>query len=558
MLFSVLVDADFTDTEEFCKDIKRSISCDSINELHKRLMAVIPKNTGSDISNIRAEVLQNCLAAATKPQGLFSLTVPTGGGKTLSSMAFALTHAKQHGLRRVIYVVPYTSIIEQNALVFKQNLGETNVLEHHSNFDAISSGDEIGRVKWASENWDIPVVVTTNVQFFESLFAVKTTKARKIHNIAKSVVVFDEAQMLPNEYLSPCMKSISELILNYGVTAVLCSATQPLVEKFIYEGLQTTEIAANPASLSKRLKRVAYSFVGKKTDDELVKSLQAESSALVIVNSRRHAFSLYVHAKKSIPQVKILYLSTLITPADRTIKIAQMKQHLKDKVPIIVISTQLIEAGVDVDFPIVYRSIAGIDSIVQAGGRANREGKLSGLGKVIVFESADFPIPRALKLTASIAKEVIECLGDTAFELEGVSKYFELLLHELERDGDMDKHKIMSEFEKMRRDIKMNFATAAKKFNLIESATIGVVVPCKENEKAISSLRYGNSSRAIMRSLQKYTVNLYEHEIKLLRENNAIEVLDNVNVLVTEKYYSPEMGMDIFFFLYKNEECTFI
>ena len=286
MLFSVLIDADYTDSEEFCKDIKRNISGDSISVLHTRLITSLPKNTGSDIDNIRAEVLQNCLEAATEPQGLFSLTVPTGGGKTLSSLAFALSHAKQHGLRRVIYVIPYTSIIEQNALVFKEALGEKNVLEHHSNFDAASLDDDededdedARRLKWASENWDIPIVVTTNVQFFESLFAVKTTKARKLHNIAKSVVIFDEAQMLPSEYLSPCMKSISELILNYGVTAVLCSATQPLVEKFVYEGLQTTEIAANPTSLSERLKRVAYSFVGKKTDDELLESLQAEPTS---------------------------------------------------------------------------------------------------------------------------------------------------------------------------------------------------------------------------------------------------------------------------------------
>lgn len=252
MLFSILVDSDFTDTEEFCTGINRVTRSFDAVKLFELLMAKMPKNTGGKVNDIRAGILKNCLTMADKPQGLFSLTVPTGGGKTLSSLAFALEHARVHKLRRVIYVIPYTSIIEQNAAVFIQTLGKDNVFEHHSGVDINDEDDEdsddlrIKRLKWASEDWNVPIIVTTNVQFFESLFAVKTTRVRKIHNIANSVVIFDEAQMLPPDYLTPCMWAISELIVNYGVTAVLCSATQPFVQKFAYESLKTTEIADNP------------------------------------------------------------------------------------------------------------------------------------------------------------------------------------------------------------------------------------------------------------------------------------------------------------------------
>ncbi|MDR2728077.1 MAG: CRISPR-associated helicase Cas3', partial [Chitinispirillales bacterium] len=384
ILFSVLVDSDFTDTEEFCTDISREPILLQSNVLFDKLIRNMPQNNDSEINKIRAGIFGNCLMAAEKPQGLFSLTVPTGGGKTLSSLAFALKHAEEHGLRRIIYVIPYTSIIEQNAEVIKKIFGDGNVLEHHSGFD-IDEDDK--RTKWASENWDIPIVVTTNVQFFESLFANKTTKSRKIHNIANSVVIFDEAQMLPVDYLSPCMAAISEMILNYGVTTVLCSATQPLVQKYGYKELEFTEIASNPDDLAEQHKRVVYSFVGSKTDGEIVQELTKRDSALIILNSRKHAFALYELVKESIFEESLFYLSTLLTPHDRTNKIKTIKKRLNEKLPVVVISTQLIEAGVDVDFPVVYRSIAGIDSIIQAGGRANREGKLNSLGEVIVFES---------------------------------------------------------------------------------------------------------------------------------------------------------------------------
>jgi len=557
MLFSVLVDSDFTDTEEFCTDTKRNTNYTCIEEIYNNLMDNMPQNTGGKVNTVRAEILNDCLAKAENPQGLFSLCVPTGGGKTLSSLAFALKHAQKHGLRRVIYVIPYTSIIEQNAEVFREKVGAENVLEHHSGFEIDS---EDFKARWASENWDIPIIVTTNVQFFESLFAAKTTKSRKIHNITKSVVIFDEAQMLPGDYLSPCMAIISELITNYGVTAVLCSATQPLVHKYMYKNIKQTEIISNHTDLASKLKRVNFNFAGKKSDDEIILEIANQHSVLLIVNSRKHAFSLYEKTKSFISQNGLFYLSTLLTPADRTAKINEIKRRLATGEPVVVISTQLLEAGVDVDFPVVYRSLAGIDSIIQAGGRANREGKLADLGKVIIFEPTESPIPRSLQLYASCGKEVIECLNQDAVELAGITKYFELLNHALERDGIRDMKGILNEFEINRcgEIVKMNFATAAKNFNLIDNNTHNIVIPCNKNLGLIKKLRNEGSSRKLLRKLQKYSINIYDNEFIQLQTDNALEKIDGINLLIIPKYYSPESGLNIFTKDNKNAECAFI
>jgi CRISPR-associated endonuclease/helicase Cas3 len=565
MLFSVLVDSDFTDTEEYCKGIKRETSYPSIDELFVRLMESMPKNDGSPINEIRAWVLNDCLKAAKAPQGIYTLTVPTGGGKTLASLAFALSHAAERDLRRIIYVIPYTSIIEQNAGVIKSKLGEENVLEHHA---GITADDDDFETHWATENWDIPIVATTNVQFFESLFSNKTSKLRKIHNIAKSVIIFDEAQMLPTDYLSPCMAIISELVENYGVTAVLCSATQPVVHKYMFDNIKSFEIASEPDKLAEMLKRVEYCFVGKKTDDEIVAEIAIHPSILVVVNTKEHAFTLYNSTKEVIGQEGLFYLSTLLTPAHRSEKLKQIKERLAGNLPVSVISTQLIEAGVDVDFPVVIRSLAGIDSIIQAGGRANREGKLKDsagnfiLGKVIVFEPNDDNgrMPGELKGKAIISKnEVIECFGDKAFGLDGIKSYFELLYSTLERDNIMDKKGILTEFERSRGQIsKMNFASVADKFKLIEDEnTCGVVISCDESRSLIASLRKGDCGRSEIRKLQKHTVSIYCNQFARLKNDNAIKTIGGVNVLVTEKYYSKETGLDVFSDENKNAEALF-
>jgi len=566
MLLSVLVDADFTDTEEFCNDIKRKTNYADMSELFERLIKNMPQNSGGNVNNVRSEILNSCLSAAEKPQGLFSLTAPTGGGKTLSSLAFALRHAVKHGLRRIIYVIPYTSIIEQNADVIKEKLGKENVLEHHSGI--VTDADDF-KLRWATENWDIPIVITTNVQFFESLFANKTTDLRKIHNIAKSVIIFDEVQTLPRDYVSPCMSIISELIKNYGVTGVLCSATQPCVQKYAYKSIETVEMINNPQSLAEQLKRVNITFAGKKSDNEIISELNSLHSALVVVNTRKHAFTLYNLAKKEMLQDELFYLSTLLVPAHRSRKIREIKERLEKNLPVKVISTQLIEAGVDVDFPVVYRSIAGIDSIIQAGGRANREGKLKNddgspkLGEVIIFEPCEESgkTPKSLMNTVSIGKEVISVLKEKAFTLESIKKYFELLYFTDERGDSMDKKGILSEFEFDRNEIiKMNFKTVADKFNLIEENRHDVIIECRDDSRElIKSLRNGTYTRDTLRKLQKYSISIYSAEFHKLRSENAIqEVIKDVYVLVTQAYYSYESGLDLFTGDNKNGQAYFI
>jgi CRISPR-associated endonuclease/helicase Cas3 len=373
------------------------------------------------------------------------------------------------------------------------------------------------------------------------------------------MVIFDEAQMLPVDYLTPCMAVISELITNYGVTAVLCSATKPLIQKYGYKELECIEIADNPDTLAEQLKRVNYSFIGSKTDNEIIKDLTNRNSALVILNSRKHAFTLYALAKESIDEENLFYLSTLLTPSDRSHKIAEIRRRLSTSESCFVISTQLIEAGVDVDFPIVFRSLAGIDSIIQAGGRANREGKLD-TGEVVVFEPTDSPIPRSLQIYASLGKEVIDCLKEKAFELDGVKKYFELLNHALERDGALDKKSIISEFEMTNRGeiVKMNFEKVAKNFKLIENDTHGIIIPCDESAELIKQLRNSECSRGLLRKLQKFSVNIYESEFTQLRKDNALEAINGINILITATYYTHESGLDIFSTDNRNAECFYI
>jgi CRISPR-associated endonuclease/helicase Cas3 len=565
MLFSALVDSDFTDTEEFCTGIKRRAITLKPDLLFEAVNNNIPPNDGSKINNIRSGIREKCIEAAEMPQGFFSLTVPTGGGKTLSSLAFALKHLMKHKLRRIIYVIPYLSIIEQNADVFKTILGDDFVLEHHSGIVTDKNDFE---TRWATENWDIPIVVTTNVQFFESLFSNKTTKARKIHNIANSVVIFDEAQMLPLDYLSPCMALVSEFVENYGVTAVLCSATQPLLDKYTYKNLNTIEIAENPEKLAEQLKRVEYHFSGKKTDEEIIDETSQLKSVLVIVNSRKHAFALYKTAIQNNETEKssLFYLSTLLAPVHRSKKIDQIKERLNKNLPVKVFSTQLVECGVNIDFPVVYRSIAGIDSIIQAGGRANREGKLSNpdgspkLGKVIIFEPCgeNGKMPKSLMATANIGKETIDVLGDRAFGLEGIKKYFELLYSLIEEKDVMDKKEILGEFEMIGSKLKMNFETVAEKFKLIEENTRGIAIKCDaQSKELVAKLRKGEEIKDTVRKLQRYSVSVYENEFYRLVSENAVEIISGVNVLVTKDYYSEESGFDLFTDENKNGKAFF-
>lgn len=380
MLFSSLVDADFLDTEKFMNQgsVERG-NYESIETLYKKLMSYIKPwrnitECTAKLNRIRTKILELCLQKGEENRGLYSLTVPTGGGKTVSSLAFALTHAKKNGMQRIIYVIPYTSIIEQTVSVFSDILGEENVLTHYSNslMDSVDGEkDYYEKHKLSIENWDAPVIVTTSVQFFESLYSNKVSKCRKLHNIANSVIIFDEVQMIPLGCMKPCVKAIQMLIESYQVTGVLCTATQPMVERWM-SPLEITEICPDYKELFCSLRRTEIKELGKVTEDEIFQRIISEDQILVIVNTKKEAQELY----KRLPDDGSSYhLSTYMTPFDRKKTLDIIRDKLKKGEKCRVISTSLVEAGVDLDFPTVFREIAGLDSIIQAAGRCNREGK---------------------------------------------------------------------------------------------------------------------------------------------------------------------------------------
>ncbi|OZA28805.1 MAG: CRISPR-associated helicase/endonuclease Cas3, partial [Hydrogenophilales bacterium 17-61-9] len=386
MLFSALVDADFLDTERYMNPDKfaQRNTWPKLAELaplfDAHMTELAAKAQLTPVNTLRACILAECRAGAQLKPGLFSLTVPTGGGKTLSSMAFALEHASAHGKRRVIHVIPYTSIIEQTADIFRNIFGEA-VIEHHSNAES-EPGKENSASRLACENWDAPIVVTTNVQFFESLFAARTSRCRKLHNLVDSVVILDEAQLLPPEFMQPILDVLNLLSRHYGVSVVLSTATQPALSTREYfdarqnlRGLDNVrEIVSDPDALYRALERVDVRLPADwhtPTDwPSLAPELAAHDSVLAIVNTRKDARALW----EQMPQ-DTLHLSALMCGAHRSQLIASIKSRLKDSVPTRVVSTQLVEAGVDVDFPVVYRALAGLDSIAQAAGRCNREGR---------------------------------------------------------------------------------------------------------------------------------------------------------------------------------------
>jgi len=385
MLFSSLVDADFLDTEAFMNPEKadRRGHYRPLAELSTAFESYMARKCAkaptSHVNAVRAEILRACEDRASDPPGLFSLTVPTGGGKTLSSMAFALGHAKAHGLERIIYVIPYTSIIEQTADQFRQ-IFDDDVLEHHSNLDSPEGETEDAPSRLAAENWDAPIIVTTTVQFFESLFASRTSRCRKLHNLVGSVVILDEAQLLPPDFLNPILLALQELVTNYRVSVVFSTATQPAFEPrrsfdFDFHGLPgVRELIPDPLSLYRRLERTRLSLMRELKEpvtwDELASEMTSHPTVLCIVSRRDDARALWERMPAG-----TFHLSALMCGAHRSERISQIKQRLIDNEPTRVVSTQLVEAGVDFDFPVVFRAVAGLDSVAQAAGRCNREGR---------------------------------------------------------------------------------------------------------------------------------------------------------------------------------------
>lgn len=559
MLFSCLVDADFLDTEAYMdagKSAQRGDWPDVQTLLEQFDVFMASKAATADptpVNQLRADILRQCREKAHEPPGLFSLTVPTGGGKTLSSMAFALEHAKHYNKRRIIYVIPYTSIIEQTADIFRGIFGDA-VIEHHSNAEA-DPDRENHKSRLACENWDAPIVVTTNVQFFESLFAAKTSRCRKLHNIVDSIVVLDEAQLLPPEFLQPILDVLNLLTQHYGVTVMLSTATQPALATREYfdaknnmRGLEgVREIMDDPDALYAKLERVK---VRLPTDwhtsvswDTLADEIKQHDSVLTIVNRRKDARELW----DLMPQ-GTLHLSALMCGEHRSQIIKQIKARLKANTPTRVVSTQLVEAGVDVDFPVVYRALAGLDSIAQAAGRCNREGRLE-QGEVVVFVPPK-PAPSGLLRKGEDAcRSVLHAHPNQPLERTLFAKYFEKLYHAC----DLDTQGIGQLLKVDGQTLAANFRTAAEKFKLIQDEDSAPVIvryrgldgnDNKVNE-LLNTLRKHGPERWLMRKLQRYTVTVHNREvIKLLSQGDVEEAIPGLYIQVSDWLYHPDLGLN--------------
>ncbi|TWH56938.1 CRISPR-associated endonuclease/helicase Cas3 [Desulfitobacterium sp. LBE] len=548
MLYSCLVDADFLDTERFMGmgKVDRSANYNYLL-FNEKLNAHINKfeDTGRAINQKRAEILNCCLEKAQSQRGMYTLTVPTGGGKTISSLAFALKHVMKHDMERIIYVIPYTSIIEQTGKVFKDILGQENILEHHSNFDFKDNEDSIlCKLKLSSENWDIPVVVTTNVQFFESLFAHKSSKCRKLHNIANSVIIFDEAQMLPTPFLTPCLMAISELVRSYRSTCVLCSATQPSLKERFPKEIKVDEICENTEDLYEFFRRTNVILRGEMETAQIAAELNSCDRVLCIVNNKKHAREIYLALRGE----GVFHLSTRMCPKHRGEVLGEIRQRLKDEQPCKVVSTQLIEAGVDVDFPVVYRAMAGIDSIVQAAGRCNRENKLK-IGFVHVFEPESKytkNMPSSIKRPIEVAKSIMTNFEDI-LSLQAIETYFKEL-YNFEGEIGLDIHDIFKTMEKGAEgcNFNFNFKQVAGLFKLIDENTMPIIIGWDEEaEELIDKLRYVSEHKGILRAIQPYSVNIYENEFKAMNGAGLIEIFDDgIYILRDIKKYNEKTGLE--------------
>ena len=568
MLYSCLVDADYLDTEAFYLKLENKATerggYPDLNALQhnfnqfinafRRRITQAPEQTEAEkrnaaLNRLRSEILDYAVEQAAQPQGLFTLTVPTGGGKTFTSMAFALEHAKRHGMRRVIYVIPFTSIIEQNAAEFRKafgELGEQAVLEHHSTFDDGKLQNEAtkDKLRLASENWDAPIVVTTAVQFFESLFADRSSRCRKLHNIAGSVIILDEAQMLPLNLLLPIMQAIKELAQNYRCSVVMCTATQPAVqaENGFYRGFENVrEIAPKPTALFDKLRRTTVQHIGTQTDADLLAKLAEHPQMLVIVNNRRHARSLYDQAKHL---DGTFHLTTLMCAKHRSQKLDEIRGRLKNGEACRVIATSLIEAGVDVDFPLVMRAEAGLDSVAQAAGRCNREGKRSSENSFVwIFAPEEqWKAPPELATQAAVMRLTADSFSDDLLSTQAVAAYF-AELYQL-KGSELDNKKILKMHNDTGQSLDFPFQTIANKFRMIESHMQPLIIPFDvDAESLISSLHHADHIGGLLRKLQPYTVQIPEKALATLYKAGRIEPINEKNF---GKQFYTLIGLDLY------------
>lgn len=550
MIYSCLVDADFLDTEKFYLGLEGKspvrddfpslmLLREKLNETLFEIRAKVQEKSPSQVNELRQQILLHCRAQASLPPGLFSLSVPTGGGKTLTSMAFALDHALQpHSgnkvapqMRRVIYVIPFTSIIEQNAKEFRKafkELGDMAVLEHHSAFDESKflQKDSRDKLKLAMENWDAPIVVTTAVQFFESLFADRPAQCRKLHNISGSVIILDEAQTLPLKLLRPIMAAIDELERNYACSIVLCTATQPalLKEQGFYNGFENMcELApkrTDPSWVARyqHFERTRVKHIGVQSDAELQNHLKREQ-VLLIVNNRRHARALYDSIKS---ETGARLLTTLLCAKHRSKVLDEIRADLLAGKPCRVVSTSLIEAGVDVDFPTVLREECGLDSIAQAAGRCNREGLRNvDSSEVLIFQSPEWKMPPELEQLAGNMREVVRNHAGDLLSQAAIERYFQNVYWQ--KGKELDAKQLLKAHQDYARSFDFPFQNIARDFRMIESHMLPLIIPYdSEAEKLMNGLRFADHVGGIARKLQPYLVQIPRHAFTALADAGAI------------------------------------
>ncbi len=555
MLFSCLVDADSLDTEAFMNPGQAKLrgSSTSMSELLKMLEAYLrelkSQAPDSEVNRIRNYVQEQCINASQSKGGYYSLTVPTGGGKTLASVLWALRHAVNNNLHRIIIAIPYTSIIVQTAATLKQIFGEKNVLEHHSNFNPenIKNREMRERMQLATENWDCPIIVTTNVQFFESLFSNRRSECRKLHNITKSVVILDEVQTLPLSFYKPIVHTLDTLRRVFGVSILFTTASQPILSGRIegsnpmasFDALpDVNEIIPDNAQLHNKLRRVKLEFLeGSQSYDEIASELSNHHRVLCIVNTRKDAKELF----HRLPDEGIrLHLSRMMCPAHIEEVIRQLKETLNSKTdePVRVISTQLIEAGIDIDFPVVFRQEAGLDSILQAAGRCNREGKMKPCTTFVFSLGKEHPLPCGFITQTNNARLNMGQNHDW-FAPDVMKKYFKQLHSRIDNFDEKQMESLLYKPE-------CEFEEAANQFRLIDDQTISVLINWRDSLIYYEQLITYGPSYSLMKKLAKYSVSIREPDFKRLQDIGAIEEpYENMYVVKDSNFYKAGTGLTI-------------
>lgn len=558
MIFSCLVDADFRDTERFYaaargETIDRAWQSlpETVDQLRERLNNHFA-NLASDgkVNRLRREILEHVRNQADCAPGVFSLSVPTGGGKTLTSIAFALDHAKEHGLERIVYAIPFTSVIDQTAEILRDVLGEGIVLEHHSAIDETRSTyrEGAGKLLLAMEDWAAPIVATTNVQLLESLFSHRPSRCRKLHNLARAVIVLDEAQTIPLHVLRPSVAALDELARNYGSSIVLCTATQPALNAPEFKGgfNRVRELAPDPPRLHRTLARVTIAHEGTLSDESLCDALVKTVQGMVIVNSRKHALDLFRHAREAYID-GVVHLSTRQYAAHRRRVLADVRQRLKEGRPCRLIATSLVEAGVDLDFPRVWRAEAGLDSIAQAAGRCNREGRRDVSDSIVtVFQPAEHRSPAELSQLAGDMERIMRRHDDLLLP-EAMTDYFQEVYW---RKGEGLGDDFLRKFKMSKYGTSFSFREVGETFRLIHSGLESVIIARDEvARKSVRDLAYSERPGGVARRLQPYIVQVFPRFRDQLVDNYHVTFEarerfgDQFAVLLTKSLYRDDVGL---------------